>query len=72
MQLAQVEEMNVTELAEKMTLSRPAISHHLKVLRQAGLVGLRRDGTENFYSLTIEDALALLSRFIDEVEHCES
>ncbi len=71
MQLAQIEELNVSQLAEKIALSRPAISHHLKILRQAGLIGLRREGTENFYSLTIDDALGLLTRFVDEVENCE-
>ena len=71
MQLAQVEELNVSQLAERITLSRPAISHHLKILRQAGLIGLRRKGTENFYSLTIDTALGLLTRFVDEVENCE-
>jgi ArsR family transcriptional regulator, arsenate/arsenite/antimonite-responsive transcriptional repressor len=69
--LAQVEELNVSQLADTSTLSRPAISHHLKILRQAGLIGLRREGTENFYRLTIEGGLGLLTRFIDEVEHCE-
>jgi len=52
-------------------LSRPAISHHLRVLRQAGLVRIRRRGTENYYSLTIDAALALLKRFVFEVENCE-
>ena len=62
---------NVTQLAKKLPLSRPAISHHLKVLRQAGLVGVRRQGTESYYFLTIDDTLALLKRLIYEVENCE-
>lgn len=62
---------NVKELAAKLPLSRPAVSHHLQVLRHAGLVGIRRQGTENYYSLTIESALTLLKRFIDEVENCD-
>ena len=35
--LARTDELNVSQLARKLPLSRPAISHHLKVLRQAGL-----------------------------------
>ena len=31
------------------SLSRPAISHHLKILKDAGLVGVRQDGTANYY-----------------------
>jgi ArsR family transcriptional regulator len=69
--LEKVDALNVTELAKKLPRSRPAISHHLQVLRRAGLVGVRRQGTENHYSLTIDDALALLKRFIHDVEHCE-
>ena len=63
-------ELNVMQLAGKLPLSRPAISHHLKVLRQAGLIKQRRQSTENFYSLTLEDGMSLLKRFVDEVERC--
>jgi ArsR family transcriptional regulator, arsenate/arsenite/antimonite-responsive transcriptional repressor len=69
--LEKADSMNVTQLAKKLPLSRPAISHHLGVLRQSGLVGVRRQGTERYYFLTIEAALALLKRFVDEVENCE-
>jgi DNA-binding transcriptional ArsR family regulator len=63
--------LNVSELANRLPLSRPAISHHLRVLRQAGLVDVRRQGTENHYFLTIDAALALLKRFVYEVENCD-
>ena len=69
--LAETEELNVGEIAARMDLSRPAISHHLKVLRAADLVKARRKGTENYYTLTIGPALALLTRFIAEVAACE-
>lgn len=69
--LEKTDAANVKELTAQLPLSRPAVSHHLQVLRQAGLVRIRRQGTENYYSLTIESALALLKRFIDEVENCD-
>jgi len=69
--LEKADSLNVSELAKKLPLSRPAISHHLSVLRRAGLVGVRRHGTERFYFLTIEAALALLKQFVFEVENCE-
>ena len=69
--LAETEEMNVGDIAAQMDLSRPAISHHLKVLRAADLVKARRKGTENYYTLTIDPALALLTRFVAEVEACD-
>ena len=69
--LENVDECNVTELADKLPLSRPAVSHHLRVLRQSGIVKVRRRGTENYYYLTIDGALTLLKRFLHEVENCE-
>jgi DNA-binding transcriptional ArsR family regulator len=71
MLLEKNEACNVTQLTNKLPLSRPAISHHLKVLRQAGLVGVRKQGTENHYYLTADEALGLLKRLIYEVENCE-
>jgi len=47
------------------------VSHHLRVLRESGLVKINRRGTENYYSLTIDNALALLKRFLHEVENCK-
>jgi len=69
--LEKTDAANVKELTARLPLSRPAVSHHLQVLRQAGLVRIRRQGTENYYSLTIESALTLLKRFIHEVENCD-
>ena len=67
--LARNERLNVNQLNELMTLSRPAISHHLKLLRQAGIVSSEKIGTENYYFLTLEDAvdvLKSLTRVIEE------
>ncbi len=61
-------EMNVGQLAERLPLSRPAISHHLKILRQAGLVEVRQQGTENFHFLTADSALALVGRWVQELQ----
>lgn len=41
----------VHELAEAFPISRPAISRHLRVLKDAGLISEERDGRENVYSL---------------------
>ena len=48
--------INVNELPRRTSLSRPAISHHLKILKDAGLVGVRQDGTANYYYLTLRDS----------------
>ena len=42
---------SVGELATQLPVSRPAVSQHLRVLEEAGLVTHRRDGTRNLYGL---------------------
>lgn len=44
-------EMCVCEIIDKLDMSQPAISHHLKILRQAGLVKDSREGKWIYYSL---------------------
>lgn len=45
------QEWSVVKLAQNVELSQPALSHHLKKLRQAGLVRTRRDAQTIYYSL---------------------
>ncbi len=66
--LAETEEMNVREIAGQIDLSRPAVSHHLKVLRQCGLVEAQKRGTENYYTLTLKEPLNQLKAFIKDIE----
>ena len=42
-------ELHVTALCERLDQSQPAVSHHLALLRVAGLIAARRDGKHNFY-----------------------
>jgi len=46
-----VKELTVMELAESFEMSLPAVSQHLRVLREAGLVRERRDGRHRVYRL---------------------
>lgn len=41
--------VRVGEITAKTNLSRPAVSHHLKIMKDAGLVKVRKEGTKNFY-----------------------
>lgn len=50
-QLLAREELNVGDIADRVTLSRPTVSHHLGILKRAGLVRTRKDGREVFYRL---------------------
>lgn len=44
-------ELHVTAMCERLQQSQPAVSHHLALLRESELIGCRRDGKHNFYSL---------------------
>jgi len=58
--------MTVGELAEGLPVTRPAVSQHLKILRQARLVTERREGTRHYFNLNPE-ALLELREYIDEM-----
>jgi DNA-binding transcriptional ArsR family regulator len=49
----------VGELAERLPISRPAVSQHLKVLKQTGLVSDESIGTRNYYRLDPAGVMAL-------------
>jgi len=55
----------VVELARGLPVSRPAVSQHLRVLKEAGLVTERRDGTRRLYRLD-PDGLAQVRRYFDD------
>lgn len=44
-------ELSVNEIVEKMEVSQPTVSHHLAILREAGLVTIREEGKQTFYTL---------------------
>ena len=54
----------VGEIAEGMTVSRPAVSQHLKVLKDAGLVTMRTEGTRNLYQIDFR-AIASMRTYLD-------
>ncbi|NMG66015.1 metalloregulator ArsR/SmtB family transcription factor [Azoarcus indigens] len=43
------ERLNVSQIVAVSTLSRPAVSHHLKILREAGVLGSEKVGKEVFF-----------------------
>lgn len=47
--------LSVSEIVEKIGYSQPTISHHLAILRDAGLVSIREEGKQTFYSLNQEN-----------------
>ncbi|QDU79892.1 HTH-type transcriptional regulator KmtR [Polystyrenella longa] len=49
--LVKEQEIHVSALCERLQQSQPAVSHHLALLRVAGLIEARREGKHNFYSV---------------------
>ena len=43
--------LSVNEIVEQTSVSQPTVSHHLAILREAGLVEVRQDGKQTFYRL---------------------
>lgn len=44
----------VDTIAAESNLSRPTVSHHLQILKDAGIVKVRREGTKHFYYFDVE------------------
>ena len=55
----------VGEIADELPISRPAVSQHLRVLKEAGLVTQRRDGTRRLYRLD-PDGLGEVRDYFDD------
>ena len=58
--LAQDGELHVSALCDLLGQSQPAVSHHLALLRAAGVIESRRDGKHNFYRLILKRCQAYL------------
>jgi len=69
--LSQAEELHVRALCELLQLSQPAVSHHLGMLRNAGIVDPRRDGKHNFYRILPGNFERLLMLVFDGIPESE-
>lgn len=57
---------SVQEIADALPISRPAVSRHLRLLKEAGLVADRPQGTRRLYRLD-DQGVAILARYMEEV-----
>jgi DNA-binding transcriptional ArsR family regulator len=57
--------LSVAEVADGLPVSRPAVSQHLKVLLDAGLVHVRHEGTRNVYQVNPR-AVAEMRSYLDK------
>jgi DNA-binding transcriptional ArsR family regulator len=65
LELVRDDELPAGALTERFDVSRPAVSRHLRVLREAGLVVERREGRRRFYRANLEP-LAELREWLDD------
>ncbi|AGE79903.1 metalloregulator ArsR/SmtB family transcription factor [Bacillus cereus] len=61
-------EMSVNQIVDRLSLSRPAISHHLKHLLNANLVTVQKRATERYYALSLDNSIVLLKQLIESLE----
>ena len=47
--------IRVNEIAERAHLTRPSVSHHLQILKEAGIVDMRKEGTKNYYYISADN-----------------
>lgn len=62
-------EMSVTELKEQLSLSRPAVSHHLKLLLDSKLLKVTKNGKERIYSISMDSAVSQLKALLASLEN---
>jgi DNA-binding transcriptional ArsR family regulator len=60
------EELSAGEIAEHFDVTRPAVSQHLTVLKSAGLIAERRDGTKRLYRIEPE-GISELRQFVENL-----
>lgn len=60
--------VRVEEIAKRINLSRPAVSHHLKLLMDENIVSVQKEGTKNYYHITGGSEILNLKKLIKCIE----
>ena len=66
--LCKTDQMTVNQITERLSLSRPAVSHHLKLMLNAGILAVDKHGTEHYYRANMESTLNLLKDLTASLE----
>jgi ArsR family transcriptional regulator len=66
--LSCAEPKSVAEIAEHMQLSRPTVSHHLKILKDAQLLSETREGRKTYYYPTFDRSLTVMKQLASALE----
>lgn len=59
--------VRVGAITERTHLSRPAVSHHIQILKDAGILKMRREGTKNYYYFDADTEA--MGRLLQMLEH---
>jgi DNA-binding transcriptional ArsR family regulator len=65
-ELLRAGDRSVRELADALPISRPAVSRHLRLLKEAGLVSDRAEGTRRLYRLH-DEGIAAVREYLEQV-----
>lgn len=72
LEMMQMEDCNgvrVGEITERTHLSRPAVSHHIRILKQAGILKMRQEGTKNYYYFDVDmESLNQLTQLLHHIK----
>ncbi|HIT66909.1 MAG TPA: winged helix-turn-helix transcriptional regulator [Candidatus Merdisoma merdipullorum] len=69
MRMGQCDGVRIGAITEKTNLSRPAVSHHIQILKAAGLLKMRREGTKNYYYFDAD--MEAMDRLIQMLIHAK-
>ncbi len=70
MQMGSCGGVRVGVIADRSHLSRPAVSHHIQILKDAGILRLRKEGTKNYYYFDV--GMESMSKLIIMLQHAEN
>lgn len=60
--------IRVEDIAKKINLSRPAVSHHIKILKDENIVSCESIGTKNYYHITGINEILSLKKLLNDIE----
>ncbi|AMY05867.1 transcriptional regulator [Staphylococcus condimenti] len=66
--LCKEKQLTVNEITSLLPISRPAVSHHLKLMLDAGLLSVTQTGLERYYSSDLDDTLEWLKELTNSLE----
>jgi ArsR family transcriptional regulator, arsenate/arsenite/antimonite-responsive transcriptional repressor len=70
MLLGQEKRLNVGDIASHFSISRPAISHHLKILKDAHILIAEKQGQETYYMIDGEKVVQELETVVEIITSC--